>query len=278
MFNKTLLVYAEKLSEKHLEVVRKMREIIETEGRKCTVIKASELKEEFFQDLDLVITAGGDGTFIRASHFLKNTPILGINSEPEFSEGALTSITDSELDKFEEILSGNYIKKETSRAEIKLNGKILEKLALNEVYIGSTTQFHTSRYIIKFKDKEEDHRSSGVLVVSASGSTAWYKSAGGKPFTEQEKMKFLVREPFLGRLFKPELLEGEITKGEKIEFEAGRYKGGLLAIDSNITYNFNIPDKVEISLSDQPLSILEAKEKWKLDYLEEALTPYIKII
>ncbi len=44
-------------------------------------------------NLDLIITIGGDGTFLRtASHIYNtNTPILGITSDPTRSVGALCS-------------------------------------------------------------------------------------------------------------------------------------------------------------------------------------------
>ncbi len=31
---------------------------------------------------DLVVTLGGDGTFLEVSHYVKDTPILGVNSDP----------------------------------------------------------------------------------------------------------------------------------------------------------------------------------------------------
>jgi NAD+ kinase len=35
------------------------------------------------RDVDLVIAVGGDGTLLRASHFLDSSvPILGVNSDP----------------------------------------------------------------------------------------------------------------------------------------------------------------------------------------------------
>ena len=39
------------------------------------------------RDVDLVITVGGDGTLLRASHFLDSSiPILGVNSDPTCSD------------------------------------------------------------------------------------------------------------------------------------------------------------------------------------------------
>lgn len=253
MFKNILVVYSEKLSRKHLAAIERVCRLVQN----CTAKKSSDIKEDDFKDSDLVVTIGGDGTFIRASHFLDEAPILGINSEPETSEGALTSLREDEIGKLREILDGRYKIIQRERAKIKINDKIIEKHALNDIYIGSATQFHTSRYIIKHGGREEEQRSSGVLISTCTGSTAWYKSAGGSPFScEGRKLKFLVREPYFGNLHKPKLLNGEVLEGEKIEFIGKGRDRGIVAIDSHLVFDFNYGDKIEIELSDKPLNVI----------------------
>ena len=51
-------------------------------------IYRSTIGEYDLSAFDLVITVGGDGTFLEASHHIKaNTPILGVNSDPQRSVG-----------------------------------------------------------------------------------------------------------------------------------------------------------------------------------------------
>ena len=46
------------------------------------LIFRDELREPI-KDVDLVITVGGDGTLLEASHFLDSSiPVLGVNSDP----------------------------------------------------------------------------------------------------------------------------------------------------------------------------------------------------
>ncbi len=256
MFKKLILVYSEKLSNSHLSAVENIKKLIEKLGIDYTFVEVRDLKRELL-DVDLVITAGGDGTFIRAANYLKEVPILGINSEPEFSEGALTSLNDDELDVLEEILKGDYDIVKRPRIKVIFNGKELDQLALNDVYVGSTTHFHSSRYIIKFNGSSEEQRSSGVLFSTGSGSSAWYKSAGGEVFDfNEKKIKFLVREPFSGRIFNPKLIEGEVLDGEKVNVISKRYEGGVISLDSNFHKEFNIPDEVELELSEFPLKVV----------------------
>ncbi len=262
MFNKILFIYSEKLSDKHLESVKKIEEIIRKKAN-LKKAKASDLQFNLF-NVDLVVTAGGDGTFIRASHYIKNTPILGVNTEYEKSEGALTSVNENDVEKLKKIIKGNFKIIERQRIEIVRNGILLDKIALNDVYIGSENQFHTSKYEIIFKGKKEEQRSSGVLVASGSGSHAWYKSAGGSPFHYGEKkLKFLVREPYFGRLFKPEILKGEIKENEELEIISRRYQGGCITLDSSSTYYFNFGDRAKIKISRYPLKVL-VPENWSL--------------
>jgi NAD+ kinase len=258
MFKNILLVYSEKLTEQHLSAVENIRKLIEDELKlKNITVNVRDLEPTLFDNKDLVITAGGDGTVIRAAHYIEDIPLLGINSEPEYSEGALTSLKDNELDYLKKILIGNYSILEKERAVVIKNNHVIKEKALNEIYIGSEKQFVTSRYIIKYKGKSEEQRSSGVLVATSGGSSAWYKSAGGKPFNhEKEKIAFLVREPYFGNLYQPTLLNEELLSGESIFFEGKRHDGGIFAIDSNKTYSFNNGDILEIRISDKPLNIV----------------------
>lgn len=255
MFKNILIIYSEKETEKHLDVVEKIKNLLN--DRKFSIIKSGQIDESNFKDVDLIITIGGDGTFIRASHFLKKTPIFGINSEPENSEGALKSLKADELHLLKEMLNGKFNTIKRERIKLKINNKEIDKLALNEIFIGSEKQYHTSRYLIKIDGEEEEQRSSGVIVVTGSGSNAWYKSAGGAPFSYSKKeLKFLVREPFSGRLFSSKLLKGKIKKGEKIMFELRSHYNNIAAIDSNVIFNLNYKDKVEIELANQPLVVI----------------------
>ncbi len=237
-----------------------LEEIKKTSNAEVKIICFDDLNKSIVKNADLIITIGGDGTFVRAANLIEESYILGINAEPKKSEGALTSIKINEIEKLHEILLGKFEVVKRQRVKIKLNGRILDEHALNEVYIGAASQFHSSRYKIKFKDDEEEHRSSGVIISTGTGSPAWYYSAGGEIFGhEEEKLEFIIREPYFGkRIFTPKILRGEIKKGEKIIIKSKRHIGGIVAINDS-TYDFNEGDVVEVELSDKPLFVLKPK-------------------
>jgi NAD+ kinase len=258
MFKKILLIYSSKENSQHLDSLTLVEDILNEERLNFQKILIEHFDVSFLKGVDLVISLGGDGTFIRISHYLKDIPILGINSDYSTSEGGLCSLSERDVGKLKDILKGKYKSRFRNRIDIVLNGYFVKERALNEVYVGTKDQFHTSRYVINFKNLKEEHRSSGVIVSTGSGSNVWYKSAGGEPFNfEENKLKFLIREPFFSRLFQPNLLEGEILKGEEIYFDSKRCMGGIIAVDSNVIYDFNEGDRVRLEISKFPLKVLE---------------------
>ncbi|NCN86798.1 hypothetical protein GW932_03115 [archaeon] len=210
-------------------------------------LKSNDLKER-----DLIIVFGGDGTFIRTSHFLQNELILGINSDSSTSEGGLMLLDENNLEKLNEIFEDKYSILNRRRIDIYLNGKLIKEKALNEVYFGALNQFHTSRYDLILGEEIEEQRSSGVLVVTCTGSSAWYKSAGGKSFIDRDSLHYLVREPFISRLFNPNLIQGKILK--EIKFISKMYHESVVSLDSNLSYPVNYGEEVLMKLSEQGLN------------------------
>lgn len=257
MFKEIIVLMKQGLEINH-GIIEKIKNIFH--GSEVKIISFNELKKTNLMNSDFVITLGGDGTFVRAGNIIENSLILGINAESEKSEGALTGLDVSEIERLKEIAEGNYDVIERTRAKITLNGKVLEEHALNEVYIGAVSQFHSSRYKIKFKDAEEEHRSSGVIISTGTGSPAWFYSAGGEIFPYHEKkLGFIVREPYFGkRVFTPKILKGHIIEGEKITIKSTRHFGGILAINDS-TYDFNEGDVAEIEISDKPLRVVKLR-------------------
>lgn len=256
MFRNIVLVYKTNLKNHLFEKIDEIKSYFPQSN--FLVVDYDSLREELVSKADLVLTLGGDGTFVKAANLIEDAFILGINAEPNQSEGALTTITSEEITKLQEIQRNNFQTKEFQRIDVKLNGKDLGEKAINEVYIGTETQFHSSRYKITFQNKTEEQRSSGILISTGTGSKAWFCSAGGKPFDYNEKkLKFIVREPYFGkRVFTPNILKGELAENEKLTIESTRDFGGIISINNSI-YQFNVDNIAEISLSKKPLKVIK---------------------
>ncbi len=256
-FKKILVIESSKKTKNHKKSAKNIKKILKDLNINHSWIKYQSLKKENLKHKDLIITLGGDGIFIGVSHFLRNTPILGLNSDPLTSEGALKEISALDNKNIIKILNGNYKIKQKTRARIILNNKFLKELAINEVYVGTKTQAHASRYVLKFNKKEEEQRSSGIIISTGTGSTAWFKSTGGKKFKQSKKeLRFIVREQFKGKLFKGKITSGKITKTKTIEIYSKQNTDGIIIIDSNIFYDFNKKDRVKIQISKQNLIVI----------------------
>ena len=79
----------ERVELAHNEHIATM-EVVEAELSKRNIdyriIARSEL-DHYIQDIDLMISVGGDGTFLDASHSLDKVPLLGVNSSQSSSFG-----------------------------------------------------------------------------------------------------------------------------------------------------------------------------------------------
>ncbi|MBI2451883.1 NAD(+)/NADH kinase [Candidatus Pacearchaeota archaeon] len=209
------------------------------------------------KNIDIVISVGGDGTALSAAHYLFDGPILIVNSSPKKSVGALSTINIDEIDeKLNQIKKGNYKIEKLERIKIYLNNKILEPMALNEVFIANEKAYLISKYKLKIKTKikikEEKQFSSGLIFSTGTGSTAWFKSAGRKPFSPQSRfIKMFVREPYFGKLHGFSILNHAMKENESVEVIP--LTNSVLAIDSNREFNLKVGDKVRIKISRHPL-------------------------
>ena len=147
---------------------------------------------------DLIITVGGDGTLLAASHHSGQIPLLGVNSMPAASTGffckATTKTFPQMLDK---MIAGTLQPRLLYRIRVKIGKKTIPVFALNDVLFASGIAGDTTRYILQIGQKKEFQKSSGVWVATASGSTAAIYSAGGKKESLRSKrLQYKVREPF----------------------------------------------------------------------------------
>lgn len=224
---------------------------------KYVAYERSKLSKKLFQNKDLVVAVGGDGTFLRASHFVfGRTQIIGVNSEPESKEGFFLAATKNDFkEKLKKILSNEHEIKKLYRLEAYIGNKKIPELALNEFYVSSEKDYHTARYIIYVKDKIERQKSSGILISTAAGSNAWIKSAGGIPLPlESDKFEYLVREPYCGKITaKCALINDILSKNEKIEIVFESKKGIIIADSLSEEYPFKAGNKVTVKISNQPL-------------------------
>lgn len=239
---------------KEKEMMEQAKKIFEESGIEGIYSWKNAVSRKEYEGIDLVVSIGGDGTALSASHLSLDKPLLAVNSSPETSIGALTTLTTEELaNKLKEIKENNFKTENLERIEVSINGKLVEHLALNDVFIASEKAYNISKYKLKFGGNEELQRSSGLIFSTGTGSTAWFRSAGGKSFSPQEQfIKMTVREPYCGKNeCKLGMKDIEIKKGESIEIIP--LMKSVVAVDSIREYLVNEGDRIIITISKNPL-------------------------
>jgi NAD+ kinase len=255
VYNRAIIVYMKGF----LNIVRQVEAFLKANDIKVSCIDRKEFLTHHFKNIDLVISIGGDGTFLRASHpFFDDTPIVGINPDPKRKEGFFTSALISDYKgKLCMLLEGKYKKVFLGRLYAKINGKIIHELALNEFYFGRRSGYHMSHYELTVGGKTEFQKSSGVIIGTPQSSYSWIGSAGGKKLKLTDRLfQFIVREPYFGKLCHAKNLKGILKPGQVIRLKP-LTKNFILVVDSLKAIPLNKCDMIEIGYSEKFLHFVD---------------------
>jgi len=216
--------------------------------------KASDLKDE----VDLLISLGGDGTFLRSIEYVKNNniPILGINTG---RLGFLASTKKENIEKsIEKIFKKKFKIEERSLIKISLEGdKQLDSqfpYALNEISVvrkdtTSMVNINTSLNGIHLNS----YWSDGLIVSTPTGSTGYSLSCGG-PIVMPGSENFIITPVAPHNLnVRPLVISDKYEIKVKVE---GRAKQFLVALDSRI------------QTMDAGLELTIKKESFKINMIE----------
>lgn len=146
------------------------------------VLPPVELFNDDDFEADIVISLGGDGTFLKAASRVgkKNIPILGINTG---RLGFLADISPEEMEStLEDIYNHHYKIEERSVLQLNCNDKSLMHCpyALNEIAVlkrdsSSMISIHTAINGAPLTTYQAD----GLIIATPTGSTAYSLSVGG---------------------------------------------------------------------------------------------------
>lgn len=140
--------------------------------------------EHFPDQVDAVLTLGGDGTLLGAVRRMgsRPKPILGVNMG---KLGFLTAVTQEELDQALEGFKTDTLN--TSRRRLLLcrytdheSGDVTECLALNDVVLSWGVSSHIAHLEVSVDREEVTHYTcDGLIISTPTGSTGHSLSAGG---------------------------------------------------------------------------------------------------
>jgi NAD+ kinase len=217
---------------------------------------------------DLVVTVGGDGTLLAASHGIgTGTPLLGINSSPVHSVGFFCAARKGQVKAaLASALEGTLRRVELTRMSVALNGRALHDRILNEALFCHASPAATSRYILKVVGERgsrervlasEEQKSSGMWVGPAAGSTAAQKSAGGKVLPlSSRRLQFVVREPYQAPGHELAMTLGLVEEGQALHIKSKMRQARLFLDGDHIEHEVTIGDVLAMRRSEEPLVVL----------------------
>ena len=142
-----------------------------------------ETAADLLNDADLILTLGGDGTFLAGARVAapRDIPLLGVN------HGHLGFLTEIEAEAMDGGLSryfdGSYRIEERTMLHVTLvrNGRtMVQEIGLNEVVVDHSGETHILRLEIDVGGQRVGViDADGAIVATASGSTAYALASGG---------------------------------------------------------------------------------------------------
>ncbi|XP_057539941.1 NADH kinase [Amaranthus tricolor] len=276
--NSKMLRHLDNRIQVHKDAINFCQEVLQRKSIDCETLFHNELSRPI-RNVDLVVTVGGDGTLLQASHFMDDSiPVVGVNSDPtqveevekfkdEFdatrSAGYLCAATVKNFEQvLDEILNKQAKPSEISRIAIRVNSKLLQMHALNDILIAHPCPAALSRFSFRLKSNGDSRnslvncRSSGLRVSTAAGSTAAMLSAGGflMPLLSKD-LQYMVREPILPSGANASIMHGWVKADKTMEIAWSTHEGFAYIDGCYVKHPVKKGDIIELSSNAPALKI-----------------------
>lgn len=208
---------------------------------------------------DMVISLGGDGTFLKAARHVgaQQIPLLGINGG---RLGFLSTISPQETEEMIALIHrGEYEVEERSLIEVCTQGGCLHEypFALNEVAVlkHDTSSMITIRLTVGGENLVT-YQADGLIVATPTGSTGYSLSVGG-PVVSPQSGVFVLSPVAPHSLTARPVVVVRDEERVSIEIES-RSRNFLLAIDGR---SESCTDRTRITLQKAPYKLHMVKRK-----------------
>ncbi|GAB4177932.1 MAG: NAD kinase [Rhodocyclaceae bacterium] len=135
------------------------------------------------EEADLAVVVGGDGTLLSAARRLAefDVPLVGVN---QGRLGFLTDISRASMQgSLTDLLAGRYTRERRCLLEARVQRegeRVFGTLALNDVVVNKGELGRMIEFEVRIDDELiYNQRSDGIIVATATGSTAYALSASG---------------------------------------------------------------------------------------------------
>lgn len=223
------------------ELLAVLREAVERSGRRSVEGEASA-------DAELVVSLGGDGTFLRAAtaaHGL-GVPVLGVN----FGRvGYLLDLSPADAPAaLEAALGGEASWEERSVLEVSVNGQ--RRVAVNELVVEKELPGHMVHIGVTVDGAAWiEYAADGVIVATATGTTGYNLSAGGPVLPPSSSQ--MVINPVAPHLQLPNALVVEADG--IVELENRSRRAAAVVVDGQQVASLEMGGLASVRVHERPL-------------------------
>ena len=216
-------------------------------------------REDLPSDVDLVIVLGGDGTLLsmatRIAQSGRDIPILGVNF------GSLGFLTETRIDERAMLMAEAFRGRESFDTRIVLNDVVFTKAALSRIIelVVSVSTGVVTRV-----------KADGLIVASATGSTAYNLAAGG-PIVHP-RVDALVLTPIAPHTLthRPIVIPG--SEVVEVRPHIDDVSDDIyVTYDGQSGYPLNEGDVVRIARSERRLRLIKSASRTYFEVLREKL-------
>lgn len=258
------------------------RSLEDVQRRLGAVMKYKLLDREFlptflFSNQHMIVTVGQDGLVANTAKYAANRPIVAVNPDKERIDGVLLPFSAQNfVPAVEQVLLGKASIRPVALAEARLqDGQRL--LAFNEIFLGASSHI-SARYKISYQGRDAWHSSSGLLLSTAVGATAWMSSvfnmaqglqqAFGRgeqawqvPALRYDELLYAVREPFASKTSQLDLIAGRLHSQDQLVIDSLMPEQGVIFSDGieQDFLHFNSGATATLGLAPERVQLVQAR-------------------
>jgi len=229
--------------------------VVVDETTAARLADAAGVPVERMAECDLVVSIGGDGTFLYAARGAGTTPIMGVNLG---EVGFLNAVSPSEAvatvaAEVDRLRAGEAIDTRTmDRVRAEGEGWTLPP-AINEIAILGPQRGHGNGIDATITVDGEDYTGGhvdGVLVATPTGSTAYNLSEGG-PLVHPDVGGFVVTKMAGEEGMPPLVVDRDATVTVRID---GAERASVVS-DGRVEETVTPPDRIGVARAGEPVTV-----------------------
>lgn len=229
-----------------------------------------ECHKDLKSNVDLMISVGGDGTFLKAVSFVRdsNVPILGINTG---RLGFLSNLSKDQISQtLDRFAAGHYEFQKRSLLRVHTENELFgdENFALNELTLqkkDTSSMIKVHAYLgEKFLNT---YWADGLIVGTPTGSTAYSLSCGGPIITPGCQVHILTPIAPHNLNVRPVVVPDHMPISLEVE---GRDRSYLLSLDGH-SQHIKQGEKVTITKAEFMINVVKFEDNNFLDTIRNKM-------